>query len=372
LFNFRKFLSVLAMSTMLANILSTSVMAATAPAPTLGGSSGFTKSTWTDAQKADYLTDLNSKKTTHKTGKIDVSTAANADLEAFGLPDRPTDPDKLDMWNKVYGDVKEMGDATFQVGDQCHITWDTTGTSPLWTGGINYDTTMPQIGYQAGGYQESVLMAVTPKFNGAPPNNAYCNQWSGLGGTAATGNTDLVQNGVTESNWSTISEDDLAWFEDINNITGSKYLNAPCVNVGYNGNMYWIQGGDNVMTYTEILSPTIVEFYWDDKTTGVATLADITITESDGKTAYLSSNTAEWISESPNYALSPHNWLADYGTEDMSYCRYTYGVNHTAEYGMIDNPLATGHTETVAANDPKQSITQPDSNMDFYVNWLSN
>ena len=148
----------------------------------------------TDQQKKDLVDSVNKNgKFAKKYGKIDISKATNADLEDYGIPDRPTDPQALKQWNDEFSNVKEVIKPEFEVGDFTCGWPNNTSNTNIWSGCANGDQSLNPNGFNSVGYQNVLGSFNVPTISSSISPSAV-SMWVGLGGSS-----DLIQDGVEAS-----------------------------------------------------------------------------------------------------------------------------------------------------------------------------
>ncbi|MDR3584160.1 MAG: hypothetical protein P4L59_02410 [Desulfosporosinus sp.] len=340
----------------------------------------------TDQQKKDALNQINNNTIfRQKYGKIDVSKATNEEFKEYGIPERPTDPEELKQWNRLYGSIKETIKPQFAFSDTSGISWPsswpngTIAANKIESGAFNRDDNL-NVGFNPIGYQNVIGEFTVPdltKYKDNTNTTAKVMFWAGIGGANPNppGHDSLIQDGV-EADFANNSASYHAFWEDACSIPGNYYNNS---GVPGSSNAAYITSlkinSNDVIDVGVGLSGSggsTMNFQITDWTTGQSTSfseqTKVPTATDPNPVAAINNNCAEWFTEAPTLLPSGNiSPLADYGTENWLGC-YSYGPLGAAktESGMVANPF-TGASDVKGINMFKNNILESStSNPTFY------
>lgn len=326
---------------------------------------------WTDQQKKIFLDDIyKNTKFSKKYGKIDVSSATNADLEDYGIPGRPTDSQALKQWNEIYGKVKEVIKPEYSIGDSttCGFSWPSgiVSTEPncrYWSGVINGDYGLAENKYNSNGYQNVIGMFTVPDLLAMKEKAPLPYQvafWAGFGNSQ-----NLIQAGVIAYNANGNLDFD-PFFELISTDPNNHYYQAPPVRI----DNFTMHPNDYVsvgITLQNSGSPAVIKIF--DQTTGQM------VNQSSQTLGCVDNSCVEWITEHP-HTNTPWN-LANYGIENWQ-GSYSYGQagNNTPQSACLKGPgintYCEGYTMTNATGGIKSKVSDtPTGYNTFYTQFIA-
>lgn len=303
----------------------------------------------TDQQKKEY-NDIITQHTKFAQiyGDIDASKATNADLEEYGIPDRPTDPQALIQWNELYGHIKKTVKPEFSTSDySASGGWPTTlPTNVKFAGATNADIALHD-GYSNYGYQLVIGELTVPSVSQPATAQDEVSFWAGFGGGTSTADP-LVQDGVHcmiknnvityEPFWEIYSVDQGNFY----------YHSGMQTDLPEIPKIIPINPGD-VVSFGAQLSTngTQVAFTISNQTTGVSTgyftvdTAIPTLTEPNpGPT--VNNEEVAWVTEKNGTSL------ANFGTE-TTYGWYCFGYpgNLQTQPGLVANPFISSASNSL-------------------------
>jgi len=294
-----------------------------------------------------------------------VCTASNAELESFGLPDRPTDPTALKQWQDTYGAIKNIIPVTMQATNKRN-SWNLTPNYPggTWAGGINCDQSQSDT-FNPNGYRGVSGTFLVNPLKADSGGLSTTTDWVGIGGYQLTSNVGtIVQCGVEN----TVVGYLYPWLEVYGATPGSYYSSSPGMNTVYLSSTTgsWVHVGDNLLCQCSVdAADSMMSFLVTDTTNGSSSgIWKLPTAVSGYTTEKCDTSGAEWISEVQVYGL------ADYGTEYFNNCNYYYGANQAQMQGMVPNPLASLPT-CAGVSATAQSTSAATSNNSFYTKWLA-
>lgn len=255
-------------------------------------------------------------------------TASDAQLQEYGFPPRPQNPNELAQWKSDMSHWKRVAAPTLSTipGIDHRLRRFNTSESANWGGYVNTSSSNQWIAVQGNWTQ--------PTPGSTSCSNADESSWAGLGGWN-TGS--LIQAG-TDMNYGNTP---VAWYEYLKPNGGVAEQPISSITV---------RPGDSMHVYVSYQTSTgQTDFYVADNTTGTSKSVLVTLDSN-----YYDGSSAEWIDERPtvnnslvpllNYGSDPWTNAQTYNTqgvwEPIGNNSYTSVVmqNNTGNYDFLSEP----------------------------------
>ncbi len=268
-------------------------------------------------------------------------TASDEDLETYGFPPRPSDPDELEKWAESMSVWKETPIPKIEQSEQTHWFMQPAISAEISPMAVTRTSNSYNwSGYVATGGKNAFAHVqgdfVQPSINATCKNNAYESTWIGLGGNA--GSSSLVQTG-TAMNTKNGGRHYYAWYE---------YLSASHPNPEIVLTKVTIRPGDKIHCYCSF-NRTSNKFnaYVANNTNGTSQSVIVNISASE----YYDGRSAEFINERPTLTNGVSSWyapLTKYSTTKWTNCRVFPTEGAWTDLGSLSTTKVTmvynGHT----------------------------
>lgn len=319
---------------------------------------GFIYATNTD----EYAEEVNKIRIIEPPSNWDAVNASDEELEYYGYPTKPKDPDDLKKWKEIvsskwikpkFVNTNKKKSSTF------NITNATIQNGPNWSGYIQtVGGTVSSIDAVEGNYTVPSVYAPSSY------RPAYASQWVGLGGAVGT-NPSLAQAGTATQFLSNGSAKYYFWIQIVNTSFSEDEKAISNLSVNPGESVYIQITATNVNTTNKTAD---VYFYICNKSKGVATTFSVSLTNVVNLTT-----SSEWILERPSLNGSNGYFprTTSYGVDKVFFTGCKYIPNKSQYVYFADNSYAV---KTNIYESYTRSLLTETSSVnsygDFNVRWL--